>query len=68
MKCRKNAETKIPKIAKTENGRIILLSKCTVCNSKKSNFLEEKEVRELLSSLGIRTPLSQVPLLSPLLF
>ena len=68
MKCRKNSETKNPKIAKNKNGRIILLSKCTVCNSKKSKFLKEQDVRGLLSSLGIRTPLSQVPLLSPLLF
>ena len=31
-------------------------------------FLKEKEARRLLSSLGIWTPLSQIPLLGPLLF
>ena len=40
----------------------MLLSKCSVCNSKKSKFLKEQEARGLLSSLGIRTLLSQIPL------
>ena len=46
----------------------MLLSKCAVRNSEKSKFLKEQKVRGFLSSLGIRTPLSQIPLLSPLLF
>ena len=46
----------------------MLLSKCSVCNSKKLKFLKEQEGRGLLSSLGIRTLLSQIPLLGPLLF
>ena len=46
----------------------MLLSKYSVCNSKKSKFRKEQEPRGLLSSLGIRTPLSQIPLFRPLLF
>ena len=46
----------------------MLLSKYSVCNSKKSKFRKEKEPRGLLSSLGIRTPLSQIPLFRPLSF
>ena len=46
----------------------MLLSKCSVCNGKKSKCLKEQEAEGLLSSLGIRTPLSQIPLLGPLLF
>ena len=68
LKRRKNTESKNPKVVRTKNGRIMLLSKCSVCNSKKSKFLKEQEPRGLLSSLGIRTPLSQIPLLDPLLF
>ena len=37
LKCRKNTECKKPKVARTKNGRIILLSKCAVCDSKMSN-------------------------------
>ena len=53
---------------RTKNGRIMLLSKCVVCDSKKSRFIKEQEARELLSSLGIKTPLNKIPLLGPLLF
>ena len=35
LKCRKNTESKNPKVITTKNGRIMLLSKCEVCNSKK---------------------------------
>ena len=46
----------------------MLLSKCAVCDSKKSKFIKEQEANGLLSSLGIKTPLSKTPLVSPLLF
>ena len=68
MKCRKNTESKIQKVVKAKNGRMMLLSKCSACNNKKSKFLKEQEARGLLSSLGIRTALSQTHLLGPLLF
>ena len=68
LKCRKNTESKNPKAAKTKNGRIMLLSKCTVSDSKKSKFIKEQEASGLLSSLGIKTPLSKIPLVGPLLF
>ena len=40
LKCRKNTKGKNPKVVKTKNGRIMLLSKCAVCGSKKSKFLK----------------------------
>ena len=68
LKCRKNTESKNPKVAKTKNRRIMLLSKCTVCDSKKSKFIKEQEGSGLSSSLGIKTPLSKVLLVGLLLF
>ena len=59
LKCRKNTESKNPKVAKTKNRRIMLLSKCSVCDSKKSKFIKE-QTSGLLSSLGIKTPLSKI--------
>ena len=56
------------KFIKNEHGRIMLLWKCSVYKSKKLEFLKEKEARGLLSSLGTRKPLSQIPLLGSLLF
>ena len=51
LKSRKNTESKNPKVVRTKNGRIILLSKCSVYNNKKSKFYKEKEARGLLSNL-----------------
>ena len=39
-------------------------SKCSVCGIKKSRFLKEQEAKGLLSNLGIKTPLSKIPLLN----
>ena len=39
---------------------------CAVCCSKKSRYIKEHQAMGLLSKLGIRTPLSQVPLLNVL--
>ena len=68
LKCRKNTESKNSKVVKTKNGRIMLLSKCAVCDSKKSNFIKEEEASRILSSLEIKTPLSKVPLACLLFF
>ena len=38
-KCRNNTESKNPKLVRSKNGRIMLLSKFSVCNSKKSKLL-----------------------------
>ena len=42
LKCRKNTESKNPKVVRTKNGKVMLLSKCAVCNSKKLKFLKEQ--------------------------
>ena len=44
LKCRKNAESKNPKVARTKNGRIMRLSKCAMCDSKKSKFIKVQEL------------------------
>ena len=68
LKCRKNTESINPKFSKTSNGRIMLLSNCAICNSKKSRFIKNEEAKGLLSNLGIRIPLSKVPILGDILF
>ena len=68
LKCRKDTENINPKISKTSNGRTMLLSKCAICGSKKSKFFKNQEAKALLSNLGIRTPLSKVPILGDILF
>ena len=41
-------------------------SKFTECGFKKSRFVKEPEAKGLLSNLGIKTPLSKIPLLNVL--
>ena len=49
-------------MVRTKNHRLIMQSKCPVCGIKKSRFV--KEVKGLLSNLGIKTQLSKIPLLN----
>ena len=66
VKCRKDTENVNSKIFKTKNNRLIMYSKCPVCGIKKSRFVKEQEAKGLLSNLGIKTPLSKIPLLNVL--
>ena len=68
LKCKKNSESVNPKVLKTSNGSTMILSKCTICGSKKSKFIKEQQAKRLLSNLGIRTPLNKIPLLGDILF
>ena len=68
LKRRKNTENINPRVSTTSNGKTILLSKCAICNSKKSRFIKNQEAKGLLSNLGIKTPLSKVPILGDILF
>ena len=68
LKCRKTTEKLLEKILSTSNGKVMILSKCAICGSKKSRFIKNQEVKGLLSKLAIRTPLSKVPILGDILF
>ena len=46
----------------------MILSKCTICGSRKSKFINKQEASGLLSKLGIKTPLGKVPILGDILF
>ena len=68
LKYRTNTENKNSKVARTKNERIMLLLKCVVCDCEKSKFIKQQEASGLLSSLGIKSPLSKTPLVGPVLF
>ena len=61
VSCKKNTENKDAKVFKTKDGRLQMKSLCSVCGNKKSRFISKNEGSGLLSSLGIRTPLSKIP-------
>ena len=68
LKCKKDTENINSRVSNTSNGETIFLSKCAECESKKSRFIKNQEEKELSSNLGIRTPLSKIPLLGDILF
>ena len=57
LKWRKNTESINPRVSKTNNGKTMILSKCTICGSKKSRFIKKQEASGILSNLGLKTPL-----------
>ena len=68
MQKKKNTESVDPNVSATSNGKTMILSKCAICGSKKSKFINKQEIKGLLSNLSIRTPLSKIPLLGDVLF
>ena len=68
LKCKENTKNMNPEISNSSNGRTMILSKCAICNSKKSRFIKNQESKGILSNLGIKTPLSKVAMLADILF
>ena len=48
LKCRGKQIEIYLRVIKTKNGRIMILSNCAVCGSKRSNFIKEQEGNVLL--------------------
>ena len=68
LKCRKHTKNIDPQVSSTSNGKFMILSKCAICGSKKSEFINKQEASGLLRKLGIKTPLSKIPILGDALF
>ena len=68
LKCRKDTENINLRVSNTSNGRTMILSKCAICSRKRSRFIRNQEAKGLFSNLGVRTPLSKVPILGNILF
>ena len=68
LKCKKHTKNIDPQVSSTSNGKLMILSKCAICGSKKSKFINKQEGSGLLSKLGIKTPLSKIPILGDVLF
>ena len=68
LKCRKYAKNINPQVSSTSNSKLMILSKCAICNSKKSKFINKQETKGLLSNLGIKTPLNKIPILGDIYF
>ena len=68
LKCKKHTKNINPQVSSTSNGKMMILSKCAICGSKKSKFIKKHDAKGLLSNLGIKTLLSKIPVLCDILF
>ena len=68
LKCKKKTKNIDPEILSTCNGKAMILSKCTICGSEKSRFINNQEAKGLLSNWGIKTPFNRLPILGAILF
>ena len=65
--CKKYTENTNPKIVRNRQNRLMIQSNFAIYSIKKSRFIKEQKALGILSNLGIKTSLSQVPLLNILL-
>ena len=68
LKCKKYTKNINPQVVSTNNGKLMILSKCAICGSRKSKFINKQEASGLSSKLGIKKPLSKVLILGDILF
>ena len=68
LKYRKYTESINPKVSNTTINKVMILSKFAICGCKKFKFIKHQEAKRLLSKLGIKTPLSKIPILGDILF
>ena len=68
LNCKKLTKNINPQVSSSSNGKFMVLSKCAKCGSRKSKFINKQEVKGLLHNLGIKTPLSKLPVLGDILF
>ena len=63
LKCKKHTKNINPQESSTSNGKLMILSKFAICGSKRFKFINKQEASVLLSKLGIKAPLSKIPVL-----
>ena len=56
--CKKYTGNINPKVIKTKNNRKMMLSRCSICNNKKSTLISQGS--GLLDNLGLTTPQNRV--------
>ena len=58
LSCKKDMRNINPKVIETKNNTKMMLSRCSICNNKKSTFLSEGS--DWLDSLGLNAPQNRV--------
>ena len=68
VSCKKNTTNKNSSFRRTKQNRLMPASNYAFCGKKKSTFISNQEAIGLLSNLGTRTLLSNIPLIDDILF
>ena len=58
LSCKKDTRDIDPKVIKTKKNRKMMLSRCSICNNKKSTFMSQGS--GLFDSLGLNTPQNKI--------
>ena len=66
--CKKNIANKNSSVKRTKQNKSVLVSNCAFCGNKNLIFIKNQEASRLLSQLGIKIPLSKIPLIGNTLF
>ena len=53
LSCKKDTKNIDPRIVKTRNNKRVIISRCYICNNKKSRFISQGS--GLFDSLGLNT-------------
>ena len=48
LKCKKHTENINPQLSSTSHGKVMILSKGAICNSKKSKFINKQEAKRII--------------------
>ena len=58
LSCKKDTRNIDPKVVKTKNNKQVIISRCSICNNKKSTFTSQGS--GLLDSLGLNTSQNRI--------
>ena len=50
LKCKKYTKNINPQVSSTSNGKLMIISKCAICGSRKSKFIQKKDAKGSLSN------------------
>ena len=54
LSCKKDTKNIDPKVVKNISNKRMIISRCSICNNKKSTFISQGS--SLLDSIGLNTP------------
>ena len=51
LKCKKHTKNINPQVSSTSNGKMMILSMCAICGSKKSKFIKKTRCKRIIKQI-----------------